>query len=220
MCEPSATFCQGNTVQLCDSTGSTFSLFQTCTTGQLCNPQTVTCAVPRCTPNQPACDGNVYTTCNAQGFGYTGTRTDCTTSDQFCGATGCTSSAVDTIPPMNPTLYTSGALSNYLMQTLICTVLFYEFGLGLGLYSDLERYQLYYVVAAIWAAELVWSPIWLHYFEGFSLAEVARLEGAPEGTVRSRVRSGLQRLALSLDDLLVGAESPATLAPQRKGCGA
>lgn len=115
VCEPSMTFCQGNTVQLCDSTGSSSSPIQTCTTGQLCNPQTVACAIPRCAPNQPACDGNVYTTCNAQGFGYTGTRTDCTMTDQFCGLTGCTSSAVDTIPPMNPTLYTSGALSNYLM---------------------------------------------------------------------------------------------------------
>jgi uncharacterized protein len=56
------------------------------------------------------------------------------------------------------------ALSNYLMQTVICTVLFYEFGPGLGLYSDLERYQLYYVVAGIWAAELAWSPLWLRYF--------------------------------------------------------
>ena len=45
-------------------------------------------------------------------------------------------------------------------------------------------------------------PIWLHYFEGFSVAEVARLEGAPEPTVRSRVRAGLRRLSLSLDDLL------------------
>lgn len=56
------------------------------------------------------------------------------------------------------------ALTNYVMQTVICTALFYEFAFGLGLYSALERYQLYYVVGAIWAAELVWSPIWLRYF--------------------------------------------------------
>jgi len=34
------------------------------------------------------------------------------------------------------------ALSNYLIQTLICTTLFYSFGLGLGLFSQLERWQL------------------------------------------------------------------------------
>ena len=54
------------------------------------------------------------------------------------------------------------ALSNYLAQTIICTALFY--GFGFGLFSVFERYELYYVVAAIWAAELIWSPIWLRHF--------------------------------------------------------
>ncbi len=56
------------------------------------------------------------------------------------------------------------ALSNYLMQTIICTWLFYGFGPGLGLYGQLERHELYYVVGAIWVAELAWSVIWLRYF--------------------------------------------------------
>jgi uncharacterized protein len=56
------------------------------------------------------------------------------------------------------------ALSNYLMQTIICTLLFYSFGPGLGLFGALERYQLYYVVGAIWVAELIWSVIWLRHF--------------------------------------------------------
>jgi RNA polymerase sigma factor (sigma-70 family) len=64
-------------------------------------------------------------------------------------------------------------------------------------------------------------PIWLHYLEGFSLAEVARLEKVPEATVRSRVRAGLRRLSLSLDDLLAGGiDQPAAIEPQQKGCGA
>ena len=29
---------------------------------------------------------------------------------------------------------------------------------------ELQRYQLYYVVAAIWAVELAWSPLWLANF--------------------------------------------------------
>jgi RNA polymerase sigma-70 factor (ECF subfamily) len=45
-------------------------------------------------------------------------------------------------------------------------------------------------------------PIWLHYFEGFSLVEIARLERVPEGTLRSRLRAGLRRLGQSLEDLL------------------
>jgi uncharacterized protein len=56
------------------------------------------------------------------------------------------------------------ALSNYLMQTLICTWLFYDFAMGPSLYSDLERHQLYYVVAAIWAVELAWSVVWLRHY--------------------------------------------------------
>lgn len=54
------------------------------------------------------------------------------------------------------------ALSNYLAQTLICTALFY--GFGFGLYSDLQRWQLYIVVGAIWVAQLIWSPLWLAAF--------------------------------------------------------
>ena len=49
-------------------------------------------------------------------------------------------------------------------------------------------------------------PIWLIYFEEFTLAEVARLEGEPESTVRSRVRAGLKRLEKKLGDLRVYME--------------
>lgn len=54
------------------------------------------------------------------------------------------------------------ALTNYLMQTIICTALFY--GFGFGLFGYFERYQLYGVVAAIWVVELIWSPLWLARF--------------------------------------------------------
>jgi RNA polymerase sigma-70 factor (ECF subfamily) len=46
-------------------------------------------------------------------------------------------------------------------------------------------------------------PIWMIYFEEFTLAEVARLESEPESTVRSRVRSGLKKLERKLGDLRV-----------------
>lgn len=59
-------------------------------------------------------------------------------------------------------------------------------------------------VAALPAAQR--APIWLHYFEGYALAEVARLERSPEATIRSRVRAGLARLARSLVDLMDAEE--------------
>jgi uncharacterized protein len=54
------------------------------------------------------------------------------------------------------------ALTNYLMQSVIALFLFT--GLGLGLFGKLQRYELYYVVAAVWAVELLWSPWWLARF--------------------------------------------------------
>jgi uncharacterized protein len=54
------------------------------------------------------------------------------------------------------------AFTNYIMTSVICAFIFT--GYGLGLYGELERYQLYYVVAGISIFQLVVSPIWLcHY---------------------------------------------------------
>lgn len=53
------------------------------------------------------------------------------------------------------------AFTNYLTHSLICAILF----VGLGLFGQLERYQLYYVVFAIWAAQLIISPLWLRHFQ-------------------------------------------------------
>jgi uncharacterized protein len=54
------------------------------------------------------------------------------------------------------------AFTNYIMQSVICTLFF--FGYGLGYYGKLELYQLYFVVLAIWTLEMIVSPIWLTYF--------------------------------------------------------
>lgn len=54
------------------------------------------------------------------------------------------------------------ALTNYVMQTVICIVLFS--GFGFGMYGRLERFELYYVVLAIWTFQLVLSPVWLRCF--------------------------------------------------------
>jgi uncharacterized protein len=54
------------------------------------------------------------------------------------------------------------ALTNYIMHSVICTLFF--FGYGLNYYAELEFYQIYFVVFAIWAVQLIVSPIWLRYF--------------------------------------------------------
>ncbi len=61
-------------------------------------------------------------------------------------------------------------------------------------------------------------PIWLHFFEEFSIAELARLEQTAESTIRSRVQSGLRRLAPLLHDLQIDdLETPACREAQAKG---
>jgi len=54
------------------------------------------------------------------------------------------------------------AFTNYLLQSIICTLFFY--GYGLGYYNGLKFHQLYYVVGAVWIFQLIFSSIWLHYY--------------------------------------------------------
>ncbi|MBI1322582.1 DUF418 domain-containing protein [bacterium] len=51
------------------------------------------------------------------------------------------------------------ALSNYLAQSLICTFLFYSY--GLGLFGQVSRVWLFVIVLCVWSLELWWSPKWL-----------------------------------------------------------
>ncbi len=52
------------------------------------------------------------------------------------------------------------ALTNYLIQSLLCTLLFN----GLGLFGAMPRWQQPLVVAGIWLLQLWWSPRWLARF--------------------------------------------------------
>jgi len=54
------------------------------------------------------------------------------------------------------------AFTNYIMQTIICNIIF--LGFGFGLFGMLQRYQLYYIVGGVWLLQLIVSPIWLKYF--------------------------------------------------------
>ncbi|EMW1039435.1 DUF418 family protein [Citrobacter freundii] len=52
------------------------------------------------------------------------------------------------------------ALTNYLLQTLICTTLFYQF----GLFMKFDRLELQYFVIPVWVINLLFSVIWLRYY--------------------------------------------------------
>jgi uncharacterized protein len=54
------------------------------------------------------------------------------------------------------------ALTNYLMQTLICTTIFY--GHGLGLFARVDRVGQLAIVAGVWAVQLITSAWWVRHF--------------------------------------------------------
>ncbi|EAX1441781.1 DUF418 domain-containing protein, partial [Salmonella enterica subsp. enterica serovar Schwarzengrund] len=52
------------------------------------------------------------------------------------------------------------ALTNYLLQTIICTTLFYQF----GLFMEFNRLELLFFVVPVWAINLLFSVIWLRFW--------------------------------------------------------
>ncbi|MGH7306203.1 MAG: DUF418 domain-containing protein [Candidatus Rokuibacteriota bacterium] len=54
------------------------------------------------------------------------------------------------------------ALSNYLLQTVICTTIFY--GHGFGLFGRVDRAGQLAIVVGVWAFQLLASSAWLGYF--------------------------------------------------------
>lgn len=75
------------------------------------------------------------------------------------------------------------AFTNYIATSLICTTIFY--GYGLGWYGELSRAEAYLVVLAVWALMLIWSKPWLERFA----------YGPLEWLWRSLARGGFQPMA-------------------------
>lgn len=55
------------------------------------------------------------------------------------------------------------ALTNYLLHTIICTMIFY--GHGFGYFGRVERTGQIAIVVGVWIVQLILSPIWLRSFE-------------------------------------------------------
>ena len=90
------------------------------------------------------------------------------------------------------------ALSNYLFDSIVCTTLFY--GYGLKQFARLDRGQLYLVVLAIWAFQLWFSPIWLSRFR----------YGPAEWLWRSLTYRKFQKMRIDREPSLVAEATLAT----------
>ena len=68
------------------------------------------------------------------------------------------------LPRLQQRLAATGrmALTNYITQSLICSLVFY--GHGLGLFEHVGGPGQVAIVAGIWALQLIWSPWWLARF--------------------------------------------------------
>jgi uncharacterized protein len=55
------------------------------------------------------------------------------------------------------------AFTNYIMQSLICTFIFY--GYGLNYFAELSRVECLAVVAMVWVIQLIYSTLWLSHFK-------------------------------------------------------
>ncbi|WP_434521851.1 DUF418 domain-containing protein [Halorubrum sp. AS12] len=54
------------------------------------------------------------------------------------------------------------AFTNYLLQTVVATTIFY--GHGLGLFGSVSRFEAMGIVVGIWVVQIVLSVLWLRYF--------------------------------------------------------
>jgi len=55
------------------------------------------------------------------------------------------------------------ALTNYVMHSVFAMFIFT--GAGFGLFGTFQRFELLYIVFAIWILQLILSPIWLKYYQ-------------------------------------------------------
>jgi uncharacterized protein len=55
------------------------------------------------------------------------------------------------------------AFTNYILDTVLCTFIFY--GWGLGFFGKVSRVEQFGIVLGIWAVQLIVSPLWLDRFQ-------------------------------------------------------
>ena len=90
-CVPNTKHCKDGAVWKCDSTGGGSTLSQTCAKGQFCREvdDSATCSDQACKAGEKLCDGDVATTCAADGSGPKDGGVDCSSKKQTCYQGAC-----------------------------------------------------------------------------------------------------------------------------------
>lgn len=89
VCEKNAYFCQDGNVQRCDAYGASATLRDTCTQSEFCRDGTSSCLRDVCTADEAICNGDVATTCSADGGTPKPGGTDCAATGQVCQGGVC-----------------------------------------------------------------------------------------------------------------------------------
>jgi hypothetical protein len=76
-CEPETQFCSANEVRECAPDGLSSEVTETCDMNEYCDAVSATCEPGVCAPNEPACNDDIPTTCNADGSDYVEGGTPC-----------------------------------------------------------------------------------------------------------------------------------------------
>jgi hypothetical protein len=94
-CLPNTRFCQAGSVWKCDSTGTNSKLSQSCAKSQFCREadDSATCSDQACTAGEKVCDGDIATSCEADGSGPKAGGTDCAATKQACYLGACQDTA-------------------------------------------------------------------------------------------------------------------------------
>jgi hypothetical protein len=90
-CVPNTKHCKDGSVWKCDSTGGGSTLSQTCAKSQFCREadDSATCSDQACKAGEKLCDGDIATTCEADGSGPKATGVDCAATKQTCYEGAC-----------------------------------------------------------------------------------------------------------------------------------
>ena len=85
VCSPGTTRCNGNDIEVCNSSCSGWTVTSTCSSNQYCSNGTCSSCV--CSPGAKRCNGNDVETCNPSCSGWTVSST--CSSTQYCDAGTC-----------------------------------------------------------------------------------------------------------------------------------